>query len=399
MRFLHTADWHLGKTLRHLPRHDEAWAVLQEVLAIARTERVDCLLMAGDLYDSVVPPPEAEQMAYEFFRQLVGQGIRAVVIGGNHDHPRRLAAAGRILDLVGVHVLGSVDLEGPERHVVTVPSRDGDEAATVIMLPWLREGQVRHFERVAGETPGQSPISQYAERLQAILRELATLARPGTANVLVAHIMVDGAIVGGAAAGERELHMGQVYAVPPQWLPAGLHYIALGHVHRPQQVTKAPGLAWYAGSIMQLDFGEEGQQKRVMLVDIDPRTHAVQARPERLTAGKRLATLGTPDRPLPMAELEKLAAAPLEGDYLRVYVRADGPSAGIAARVRELLPAAVDVVPVAARTGGEERPPLRTLRPDELLILYHRREYGRDPDPEVLALFRQLWDEVSHEAR
>jgi exonuclease SbcD len=399
LRFLHTADWHLGKTLRHLSRLDEAWAVLQEVLGIAITERVDCVLIAGDVYDSLMPPPEAEEMVYELCRRLVERRIRAVIIGGNHDHPRRLAAAGRILDLVGVHVLGEVDLQREERHVVSVPSRDGEEEATVAMLPWLREGVARRWAHLTGEAP-ESPVARYAEVLKRAMAWLSGLVRPGKVAVLLAHLMVDGAVVGGAAAGERELHLGQVYAVPPQMLPHGFHYIALGHVHRPQAVKAAPSPARYAGSIMQLDFGEEGQEKQVVLVDIDPRTHTVHATPVRLSGGKRLASLGTPDRPLPMSELEKLAGAPMDADYLRVYVRAEGPTTGLLAQVQKLLPGAVDVIPVqAGSSGGEERVPLRTLQPDELLCLYHRREYGRDPDPEVMALFRRLWDEVAHEAR
>ncbi len=150
--------------LGHLRREKEAARVLSEVLSIAVTERVDVLLLAGDIFDSVAPPPEAERIAYDFFRQLVDFGIRAVAVGGNHDHPRRLAAAARILDLVGVHLLGELSPD-PQRSVATVPSRDGSEAATVVMVPWVRESSARAFEAV-GTAQG---AAQYAQRVAAVM--------------------------------------------------------------------------------------------------------------------------------------------------------------------------------------------------------------------------------------
>ncbi|HWQ28521.1 MAG TPA: exonuclease subunit SbcD, partial [Dehalococcoidia bacterium] len=108
MRFLHTSDWHVGKPLRNRSRDDEYRAALAEVLDIARRERVDCVLVAGDIYDASTPPPEAERIVYDFFRELRGAGIKAVVIAGNHDHPRRLDAVARVLEMLDIFVLGRV---------------------------------------------------------------------------------------------------------------------------------------------------------------------------------------------------------------------------------------------------------------------------------------------------
>ena len=87
MRFLHTGDWHVGKPLRGRSRLDEQEAVLAEILEIASRERIDCVLLAGDIFDSSSPPPDAERLVYNFFAELIGRGTEAVVIGGNHDHP------------------------------------------------------------------------------------------------------------------------------------------------------------------------------------------------------------------------------------------------------------------------------------------------------------------------
>jgi len=104
MKLLHTGDWHLGKSLRAQPRREEYEAVLAELLDIARRESVDCLLVAGDVFDSTTPPPEAEELLFGFLRELFGLGIPAVIIGGNHDHPRRLAAVSKVLEVLNVHM-------------------------------------------------------------------------------------------------------------------------------------------------------------------------------------------------------------------------------------------------------------------------------------------------------
>src|SRR5436853_7503075 len=92
MRFLHTSDWHLGKTLKGRSRSDEHEAAPPEILDLVRREQVDCVLITGDLFDSQAPPPEPERLAFNFYSELRGLKVAAVIIGGNHDHPNRLLA-------------------------------------------------------------------------------------------------------------------------------------------------------------------------------------------------------------------------------------------------------------------------------------------------------------------
>ena len=104
MRFLHTSDWHLGKTLKGRSRSEEHEGALSEILDIARREAVDCVLITGDIFDSQAPPPDAERLAFNFFSELRGSNISAVVIGGNHDHPKRLLAIRDVLSLLDIFV-------------------------------------------------------------------------------------------------------------------------------------------------------------------------------------------------------------------------------------------------------------------------------------------------------
>src|SRR5262247_1949991 len=138
MRFLHTGDWHVGKTLRTRSRLDEFEAALDEVHRIAVEARVDAVLVAGDVFDSPAPPAEAEKLVYDFLARLLPERIACVLIAGNHDHPRKLAALSELLEGLRVHVRADVRPPG-QGGVVRVPSRDGQEEAQVAVLPFVPE--------------------------------------------------------------------------------------------------------------------------------------------------------------------------------------------------------------------------------------------------------------------
>lgn len=382
MKFLHTGDWHVGKTLRGRHRDDEYAAALAEVLDIARREQVDCLLVAGDVFDSAAPSAEAERLVYDFFCELWGAGIPTVVIAGNHDHPRRLAAVSALLEVVAVHVRGEPRL--PEAGgVVEVASRDGRETALVATLPWVPERRVVAFDDLLQSE--EEPFKQYADRTAKMLDYLSRPFRADTVNIVLAHVLIDGAVIG-PGGGERPLHLGQAYAISAERLPATAQYIALGHVHRPQKVvTAAP--THYAGSLLQLDFGEREQAKSVVLAEVHPGVPAqVQLVP--LSAGRELRDVsGT------LAELQALADD--VGDaFLRVFVRADGTAANLAEDVREILPNAVDVRCIRPdERPGERQQTLLAMGPEELFATFYQQRHGHDPSQAVLVLFRRLYGE------
>jgi len=382
MKFLHTGDWHVGKTLRGRHRDDEYAAALAEVLDIARREQVDCLLVAGDVFDSAAPSAEAERLVYEFFPELWSAGIPAVVIGGNHDHPRRLAAVSGLLEVVGVHVRGEPLL--PEAGgVLEVPSRDGRETALVAALPWVPERRVVQFDDLLQSQ--EEPFKQYADRTAKMLDYLSRPFRADTVNIVLAHILIDGAVIG-PGGGERPLHLGQAYAVKSERLPATAQYIALGHVHRPQEVVAAAP-THYAGSLLQLDFGEREQTKSVVVAEVHPGLPA-QVQHVPLSAGRELRDVSGN-----LAELESLADD--VGDaFLRVFVRADGAVANLAEQVRAILPNAVDVRCMRQDERPQEgQQTLLAMGPDELFATFHHQARGHQAPEAVLDLFRRLYEE------
>jgi exonuclease SbcD len=366
--------------------------VLAEILGYAVEHRVDGLLVAGDIFDTAAPLPESEELVYQFFGELYGAGIPALIIGGNHDHPRRLDAVAGVLHPLRIHLRGTPVVG--ERGVVEIASRDGREAATVALLPWVQERQVLDFERLHEEA-GQR-IAHYADQVTDALRFVCRGLRPGGVNLLMAHLLVDEAVVG-QGGGERQLHVSMgIYGVPRQSLPPVAQYVALGHVHKPQAVWDSPA-AWYPGSPLQLDFGEREQDKFVNLVEVHAGVPA-EVTQLPLRAGRRLVDLGTPGRGVPSAELARYAAE--AGDaWLRVFVEVEAPLANLAAYVRESLPNAVDVIRAGAAAHAPQRESLAGLGPVELFSTFYRSPQGRgqEPTPQVLGLFRDLLEEEGRE--
>jgi exonuclease SbcD len=385
MRFLHTGDWHIGKPIKAQRRDDEYANVLAEISDVARREQVDAILVAGDLFDTASPSAEAERLVYEFFTELRGHHIPAVVIGGNHDHPRRLEAVRPLLQLADVHLRGmaaTADTGG----IVTLPSRDGKESATVAVLPWVPEGTILGFDDIlAGD--GQ-PYQSYADRVAAMVDYLGKRFRAETVNVLLAHLFVDGSYVG-REGGERPIHLGQAFAITPQKLPANAQYAALGHIHRGQQVG-GPCPTYYSGSPMQLDFGEAGQEKSVVIVEARV---GLPAKIERIpiTSGRALR-----DVEGQLAELPKLVAE-VGNDFLRVRVHVDEPVLNLAERVREILPNAVEVTRVRAIEDAPQSDTRLSLGPEDLLREFYRVEMGAEASDGVVALFNRLYGEEYRE--
>ena len=384
MRFLHTADWHVGKPLRGRSRMEEYARALEQVAQVAKDQNVDAVLMAGDVFDSPAPPPEAEKLVYDFLARLVPEKIACVLIAGNHDHPRKLGALATLLEGLKIHVRPEV--RPPDQGgVVTLTSRDGTEEARIAVLPFVAERKV--VDACTVMDAEHTWYEAYSKRIEQILAALTKGLPASTVNIVLAHILVDGARVG---TGERELHLGQIYGVNPQQLPAGVQYIGLGHLHRPQEVL-APAKTRYPGSLIELDFGEQEQDKSVVVFEAQPqKAPSIELVP--LTAGRRLRTVeGT------LADLQRLAEERSD-DYLRVRVKAEAPTPGLADRVKELLPNALDVTVDHPREAGQqpERGKGRgKLAPAQLFAAYYEHRNQTPPPKELQQLFDQLHEEAA----
>ena len=368
MKLLHTGDWHVGRTIRGRSRDDEHRQVLSEIAEIAGEEKVDLVLVAGDIFDTAAPAAAAEQIVYRALLDLA-QVAPVVIIAGNHDNPSRLNAVAPLLSLGRVTV-GSTIARPDDGGILDLAAL----GIRVALVPFIGKRGIVRVEEIL--RLGQAErIGEYAERVGGILEALTGGMTTDTVNVVVAHLMVAGGQPGG---GERTAHLFD-YSVPALSFPGHLNYVALGHLHRPQQVP-APVPMWYSGSPLQLDFGEGEDRKAVALVEAEPGLPVIVTTKE-LLAGRKLMTLrGT------LAQIESLAVQ--VGDaYLRIELE-EPARAGLADEVRGIFPGAVEVRLASLSEPGRDFPQRLGRDPSELF-----RDYlgvRKVNEPRLTALFDEL---------
>jgi exonuclease SbcD len=388
MRILHTSDWHVGRRLGRHDRTVEFHAVLSEVAEIADAQAVDLVIVSGDVFDRPVPPVDALTLGLGGLLRLA-EGRPVIAVAGNHDSPDLFEALAPIMRNQGrgVHLVGTI--RRPREGGILGPDVLGVPAA-VACFPFLREGRVVDFMREAGEWYGA-----YAERVQHIAQAyneaLVTTTGEGIVPILTAHFMVGGVRVDGHGAprGERELHMGHAYAATSMAIPPGPQYVAMGHIHNPQPVPGAPVPAEYAGSLLPLDFGEAGEVKRVVIVDVEPgQLAAITSVP--LRSGRPLVrATGT------WAELleRRLELADV---YVDLTVRVGGLDTDLGRRAADAFPHLVNVRPLLPRAEAQsQRRPADRPTDEEMYAEHYRVTTGEDPPEELLALFRSVMGEVA----
>lgn len=382
MRIAHTSDWHAGRIFKQVPRLPELETVLTNLGDDLERERVDLLLMSGDVFDSGAPTADAERAVFGFFKRVGRAGIQTIVIAGNHDSAARLDAWGALTELVDVTVVARprAAKDGGLRRVET---RSGEKALVAAVPFAAPRHMVSALQMAADDTAAKQ---RYADGMRAIVANVTAPFQANTVNLLMLHTHLVGAALSGS---ERTVHLGDDWAATPQALPASAHYIALGHIHKPQRIS-APAPAEYAGSPLQMDFGESGEDKSWILVTATPGQPAsIERRPYRGAIPLHRAR-GT------LAELERDASTLSMRGHLWVTVPLTRPEADLSAKVRRLLPNAVkvdadlpkaDTVTAAAHHPGAS--------PRDLYKAYYAEAHGTPPPDEILRAFDALRESVA----
>jgi DNA repair protein SbcD/Mre11 len=389
MRLLHTADWHAGRVLRGMDRTPEIRAALQEMLQVAVSERVDAVLVAGDLFDSPNPSADAENAVYEFFLRLGEHNIPSVVIAGNHDSPRRLDSVAGLLGGVGATVLGEVK---SSLNAVTLDLEVG--RLIVGAFPFLSERRLVKAADLVDSTLDTGAWKQkFREGMGFFMNRLEAGFRADAVNVMMLHTALDGGELSGS---EFTFHVSNSYCVDPGAMPSTAQYVALGHLHKPQQLRDGPPVV-YSGSAIQLDFGEAGEQKRVVIVEAQPgrraRLHEVG-----LQSGKTLKNVRV-DVDTLERRLEEYRA--FDG-WLKVTVKLDHALPGLKDRVLKVLPnvLAVEVELSDGAVAFEgAKPEAPVLEPLEAFKRFYQEARQKDAPEELLRAFAELEAEVNGEER
>jgi DNA repair protein SbcD/Mre11 len=277
MRLLHTSDWHLGRSLHRADLRAAQSAFLDHLVDTARAEKVDAVLVAGDIYDRAVPPVDAVELCEDALLRLHDTGAAIVLISGNHDSARRLGFGSGLLEKAGVHLRTR-----PGALARPVLLEDADGPVAVYGVPYLEPDAVRGELPPAGgqEVPrGHAGVLGHAVACIRADADTRGIAR----RVVMAHGWVSG---GAASESERDITVGGVGQVPAE-LFAGFGYVALGHLHGQQ--TVAPHLR-YSGSPLPYSFSEASHRKGSWLVELDG-TGTAHAERVPAPAGRRLSVL------------------------------------------------------------------------------------------------------------
>lgn len=282
MKILHTSDWHLGRSLYGRKRYDEFDAFLTWLLETIDQEKIDVLLIAGDIFDTSTPSNRAQEQYYQFlWRVSQSYCEHVVVIGGNHDSPSFLNAPKTLLEALNVYVVGAITDDPADEVIVLYKKTCNTPQAIICAVPYLRDKDIRTV--AAGESSDDknkkliAGVKQHYADVAAIAQQKqeGLLAAGHTAVPIIGmgHLFTAG---GSTLAddGVRELYVGSLAYVGADAFPEVFDYVALGHLHVPQRVAGTEHIR-YCGSPIPMGFGEAKQTKQVNILQFNSHNQPV----------------------------------------------------------------------------------------------------------------------------
>lgn len=393
MKLIHTADWHLGKRLAGFLLDAQQREAIAALLAVVDREAPDAVLLAGDVFDTPVPPLTALETWSWFVNELVAErGVPLVAIPGNHDHPERLAVNAQVARRSGLHILH--DLR--ECHL---PVRVA--GIEIFGVPFHKPAHVRaaFSEGVGGAEgggegnhtpqPTWDPNASYDLAMDRVLARVRAARSGDGPSVLVGHAFVEGA--GEEPEGEDAIVVGGAGTVRVATL-AGFDYVALGHIHGARSLVRSGPPVRYAGSIYPYSFSEAGRAKSVDVVTFEDGVTHVRSVP--VEARRRVRVI----EDMSFEEvLDAAASVPAEerDDFVLVRVTDRGPIDHAVARLREFYPNALLQQPAieitAERIGFDGD--AHTVGTEEAFRAFYRHVYQADMSPLEEDLLREVLTE------
>jgi len=398
MRIFHLADLHLGKSIYERDLIDDQRHALKAVIDAARIERPACLIMAGDIFDRAVPPADAVTLLGEFVASIkaLDPDMIIAMIPGNHDSAARLAFLSPILAGVGVHVASE-----PTACVRPVVVRRDGEAVRLWLLPFMTPGSmepgiVPRSEPQAGlfdedASPFRSQADMFAEALRRIDAAMAPMrAADGTADIMVCHAFA----AGGQPSESERTFIGTAELVDGRPFDR-FDYVALGHLHRPQVVGQK---GRYPGSLLAYSFSEAGGERGFLSVEVcrgscRPEFRAI------VPLHRMIRICGSYDEVLQSKEFSAYA-----GDYVEAVLGDANAVLNPVDAIRKRFPNLLSLRQAAFERdeadgiAGYAAARVSTSGVDDF-VAFHRELRGTEPKAEDAALFAELYQEASREAR
>ena len=385
MKILHTSDLHIGKKLDGVSRLDEQRAVLYEILNIASENNVDIALIAGDVFDTFIPSAEAENLFFDFLDELSKREIITVCISGNHDDADRLTASKTLASKRGIYLCGgSNQFENAEHFGIKLVECGANH------LLFEKDGErvfiatVQYF----GEAPIGYEIDKeqpFNDRVKDILHKIFANKSNDACGILLTHLFMLG---GSRSEGERDIDLGGVKVLSPSAIPTCCQYTALGHLHKKQIASKEKN-AIYSGSPLQYSYDEVGEDKSVVILDIE-NNRVSNISEVKLTSGKKLAKLSC-------VGVENAEGILLEhtDKFVDLTVITDRPltfdeTAEIKKRFTNVTKIKLELIGDIEQGSVAGR---KNLSEKELFVEFYKQKYGNAPDDDILKAYLEIMSE------
>src|SRR5262245_49099368 len=418
LRILHTADWHLGQSFHGFDRDLEHGLFLDWLVGAIRERRTDGLIIAGDIFDSVNPPASAQRRFFDFLARAhaAAPTLQVIVIAGNHDAGARLEAPTGLFESMNIKAIGTIARD-PAGEVIyeniLVPLKDakGCVRAIVLAVPFLRPADVPVVpESSDSYLAGIREFYRRATETAVSLRD-----RPYGNGILLAlgHCHLADAME--SRESERRIVIGGEESLRPDTFPAELAYVALGHLHRPQEIQQ--GRICYSGSPIPLSFSEKDYEHRVVEMIFDdsgrssfqPLSAPKSAMLLRIPAGaaaplaeilhqinETVFDAGVPRGVHPFLEIRVLDDGPDPARRRTIERALEGKPVRLASIRLEPLQRTADVSCVDEEFASTLSD-LASLDPEEIMRSAYLERYQREPDPSLLSALREILSEAAPE--
>jgi len=409
LRILHTADWHLGQSFHGFDRDREHAIFLNWLVALVQERRTDALIITGDIFDSVNPSAGAQRRFFDFLARAhaAAPALQVVVIAGNHDAAARLEAPAGLFESLNIKAVGTVMREATdevlyEKFLIPLKDASGSVKGIVIAVPFLRPADV---PIVPGSSDGYlAGVREFYRRATQAATSLRDRQYPGAVLIALGHCHLTDAAE--SRESERRIVIGGEEALQPDTFGAEVAYVALGHLHKPQEMEN--GRICYSGSPIPLSFSERDFIHRVVEVTFD---QSGRSSFHPLPVPKDAMLVRIPaDAAAPIAEILQLireatfdAGAPSDAHpFLEVRVLDDGPDPTRRRAIEQALEGkpvrlasikleppqrtAVSIDEVFASTLAD----LNSLDPEEMMRSAYVERYRSEPDISLLAALREI---------
>ena len=285
IRVLHTSDWHLGRTIHDVPRDDEFDAFFLWILDTIQKERIDAIVIPGDIFDTSNASHAAQQKYYHFCSRLSETGCRhAVITSGNHDSTSFIDVPAQVLECLNVHVVGQARFGtgrngSPADEVICLKDINGEDELIVAAVPFLNESDVRFSSDGEENADKEQKVIEGITRHYDAVAEEAVRLRAGRDIPIIAmgHLFVEGGCFSDDD-GVRQTFVGTLGGVRASIFSPIFDYVALGHIHKPMSLGGFHHIR-YSGSPIQMGFGEANDTKSVSIIEFHGKTPQISQIP------------------------------------------------------------------------------------------------------------------------